>query len=251
MKICLCAWLAVCGAVAGSLIDCAVWRWVNGKPVFGYSYCASCGAMLGVLDLVPVASYLRSRGRCRHCGKKIPAECFWAEVGGAAVFALAAAGLEPVLSLELPKWLAFAGMLLAMSLIDACKKLVPDNLLIAMMANWLLWTVLEGSLIPALRSALASLAVPFALLAATLILEKILKRDVLGGGDIKLLVVFALYLSWAEMLLALLTACLLGLLWAALRSREKAIPFGPFLTAGCMLTVALGAPLVSRYMGVF
>lgn len=35
------------------------------------SHCTSCGTRLTARDLLPVASYLLSRGRCRHCGAKV------------------------------------------------------------------------------------------------------------------------------------------------------------------------------------
>jgi leader peptidase (prepilin peptidase)/N-methyltransferase len=38
------------------------------------SHCPSCQTPLGVKDLVPLASWLATRGRCRHCGAKIGAQ---------------------------------------------------------------------------------------------------------------------------------------------------------------------------------
>ena len=59
-----------------------------------------------------------------------------------------------------------------------------------------------------------------------LLAEQVVGREVMGGGDVKLLLVLSLYLSWAQLLLALLAACLTGLLWAALagRKRARAVP---------------------------
>ena len=37
----------------------------------GRSYCDVCGHVLAARDLVPVFSYLFSRGRCRYCGAKL------------------------------------------------------------------------------------------------------------------------------------------------------------------------------------
>ena len=83
----LCLWLAVLGAVLGSFLDCAVSRRAAGEPWHrGRSRCISCGHPLGARDLVPVASYLLRRGRCRFCGRKIPAECLLAELAGAGMF---------------------------------------------------------------------------------------------------------------------------------------------------------------------
>ena len=96
------------------------------------------------------------------------------------------------------------------------------------------------------------LAVPAVLLALVLGMERIMGREAMGGGDVKLLFALALYLSWAELFLTLLAGCLLGLLWAGLTRRGKgaAMPFGPFLAAGAAATLCFGGPLVDWYLNL-
>ena len=225
LTIYLCVWLAAAGAVLGSFLDCAVWRWARGEAMFrGRSRCAGCGRTLSPGELVPVFSYLFSRGRCRGCGGKIPAECLWAELAGAAAFVCL--GVRFGLTLELAQWLVFGGLLLAVSLTDGAKRIIPDKLLIAMAVNRVVW------------------------LAFVLLAEKVLGREAMGGGDIKLLLAMAFYLSWPELLLTLLGGCLLGIIGAAAR-KTGAIPFGPYLAAAGVLAVCFGGPLVSWYLGLF
>jgi len=52
------------------------------------SYCDDCGHKLGVLDLVPILSYLVLRGRCRYCGAKIPYTVLLVELATAGLFLL-------------------------------------------------------------------------------------------------------------------------------------------------------------------
>jgi len=248
----LCFWLAVFGAALGSFLDCAVSRWAVGEPWHkGRSRCAACGRGLGAGDLVPVFSYLVRRGKCRYCGGKIPAECLWAELAGA--LALACLGWRFGLTLELGQWLALAALLLAVSLADWNRRMIPDRLLLAMTANRLVWFLALGQGVSQALDALLACAVPAAVLALVLLLEKLSDREVMGGGDIKLLFALALYLSWAQMLLTLLAGCALGLLWAALTGgrRGTALPFGPFLAAGAVLTAAFGDPALAWYFGLF
>ena len=94
-------------------------------------------------------------------------------------------------------------------------------------------------------------AIPAVLLALVLALEKLWGREAMGGGDIKLLFVLALYLGWGQLLLALLAGCLLGLVWTVAARRQGAIPLGPFLAAGALLTVCFGGPLLDWYFGLF
>lgn len=249
----LCFWLAVFGAVLGSFLDCAASRWAGGDPhpFAGRSRCASCGHALGARDLVPVFSFLFRRGRCKYCGEKIPAECLLSELAGAAAFLCLGLRFGP--APELGQWLVFAALLLALSLTDLARRLLPDRLLLALAANRALWLFLLGQGVREVLEAVKALAVPAALLALVLLMEKRMGREVMGGGDIKLLFVFALYLRWGELLLALLAACLLGLLWAGFTGGKKgsALPFGPFLALGALLTVCCGGPVLDWYFGLF
>ncbi len=61
------------GAVLGSAYLCYRSRKKKNEPwTRGRSHCDSCGHTLSALELIPVISYLCQRGKCRHCGAKIP-----------------------------------------------------------------------------------------------------------------------------------------------------------------------------------
>ena len=249
----LCLWLGISGAVWGSFAGCAVSRWAAGERMFaGRSRCASCKHTLRAIDLVPVFSWLFRRGRCGYCGEKIPADCLAAELAGAAGFVCIGLRLGPVP--ELGQWLIWAGFLLCLSLTDAAKRIIPDKLLLALAVNRAVWLLAlgqdlrrEGAVI------LPACAVPAALLVLILLAEKAVGRELMGGGDIKLLFALALYLSWAQLLLALLAGCLTGLVWAAGAGQKRggAVPFGPFLAAGAALTVCFGDPAIQWYVSLF
>ena len=154
---------------------------------------------------------------------------------------------------ELGQWLVWAALLLALSLTDCFRRLIPDKLLLLLAANRAAWFLILGHGAREALEAVIACAVPAALLALVLAMEKLMGREAMGGGDIKLLFVLALYLSWAELFLTLLTGCLLGLIWAALTGgkAKTAMPFGPFLALGAMLTVCCGGPVLEWYFGLF
>lgn len=272
MIIYLCFWLTLFGLAWGSFVDCAVSRWAAGKKMFsGRSQCVSCGHILGILDLIPVVSWLVRRGRCRYCGEKIPADCLAAELAGAAAFVCvglrfgpdAELGLWHLLSngnpsllftgLTLVQWLIFAAVLLALSLTDAAKRIIPDRLLIVLAVNRVVWffVLREGTGVA--LDILKACIVPAVLLVLVLAAEKLLDKEVMGGGDIKLLFVLALYLSWAQLLLALLAGCIAGLVYAvpARKKSGTAVPFGPFLAAGALAAVCFGDPVIQWYFNLF
>ena len=248
----LCAWLGVFGAVWGSFTDCAVSRWAAGERMFaGRSRCAVCGHTLGALDLIPVFSYLARRGRCRYCGEKIPAECLVAELVGAAGFVCLGARFG--LALALAQWLIWWAVLLAVFLTDTAKRIIPNRLLLALAVNRVIWFFLLGEQPAAALDVLKACAVPAVLLALVLLAEKLLGREMMGGGDIKLLFALALYLSWAQLLLALFIGCVAGLVFAAAvrQKRGTAMAFGPFLALGALATVCFGDGLITWYFGLF
>lgn len=244
-------WLAVFGAVVGSFLACAAGRWANGESALrGRSRCDSCGRTLAPRDLVPVLSYLLAKGKCRFCGAEIPRVCLYAELAGAAAFA--AVGLKCGLSPALGQWVIVAALLLALSLTDIQKKIIPDRLLLAIAANRVFWVLLLGQdAMAAGKAFLLSALVSFLpLLALVLLMDKFLQKETMGGGDLKLLLVMALYLNWMEIWLALLLASLLGIIWFICGRRRGAVAFGPFLAAGCLLAATAGQPLVIWYGGL-
>lgn len=244
-------WLAILGAVLGSFLACAADRWANGESALsGRSRCDSCGKTLAARDLVPVFSFLLAKGKCRFCGAEIPKSCLYAELAGAAAFA--AVGLKCGLSPALGQWLVFAALLLALSLVDIRKKIIPDRLLLLIAANRVLWLLILRQDFAAAGKAflLSALASFLPLLALVLLMDKFLQKETMGGGDLKLLLAMALYLDWMEIWLTLLLASLFGIIWFIRSRRRGTLAFGPFLAAGCLLAATAGQPLLAWYTGL-
>lgn len=70
------------GLVAGSFCTVIWHRVPRGESIlWPRSHCPHCRQSLGVVDLVPVLSYLWLRGRCRHCGVAVPGRYLLTETG--------------------------------------------------------------------------------------------------------------------------------------------------------------------------
>lgn len=251
-------WLAVLGAVMGSFLDCAAWRIAHNESITtGRSHCGSCGHSLSVGDLIPVFSYLFHRGKCRYCGAKIPAECLAAELCGCLMFLGLGSryGIQP----ELAMWLVLGCICLLLALIDWNIQIIPDKLLILAVVNRLVFLlVLKQPLGETLISmAIGACSVSVPLLLLVLVADRIMGKETMGGGDIKLLFVLGLYMDWMQMCLLLLTACLLGILTGILmklssrqKSEDRAVPFGPPLIGAWYLVLMFGEPLITWYRGL-
>lgn len=247
-------WLAVLGAVLGSFLDCAAWRMARHESILtGRSHCGSCGHSLAARDLIPIFSYLFHRGRCRYCGARIPAECLVAELSGCLLFL--GLGWKFGLTPELAMWLVLGCICLLLALIDWSIQLLPDRLLLLAAANRLVFLIILqeplGKTLPAMVLGACSVSVPLLLLV--LLADRLLGRETMGGGDIKLLFVLGLYMDWMQMCLLLLTGCVLGLLtglWLRHRGRDGGLAFGPPLIGAWYLVLLFGEPLLTWYRGM-
>jgi prepilin signal peptidase PulO-like enzyme (type II secretory pathway) len=68
------AYLVLVALLLGSFINLAADRLPRGESiVHPRSHCRSCGRVLDLVDLIPVAGYVVRRGRCASCGASIGA----------------------------------------------------------------------------------------------------------------------------------------------------------------------------------
>lgn len=167
----------------------------------------------------------------------------------AAMGALAATQGLTVETLQLA---CFVPLLLHLSLTDIDRRRIPNvDLVLALGVRlaYLLFGLLTYELYPAdVRFYLFSAAVVFALLLATiLVADWLLGAESMGGGDLKLLTVCALYLGWFNTLIMLFVACVFGVLTAvpALLRRSDSdagtltFPFGPSIALATVLGLIL------------
>ena len=244
----------ILGAVFGSFLNCAAWRIAHGESFMrGRSHCPSCGHELSARDLIPVFSWLFLRGRCRYCGEKVSVRYPLTELFFALVTLLCLLRFDLTVTC-LRNWI-FLSCLFCLSLVDLESYTIPDGCLLTAVGAWILaLPFLRPGLGEILRSVLAAVAFGGGILLLSILMDKLLGKESLGGGDVKLFAVVGLYLGFAATLFAVMLSCLLGLGFALVMSRHgekgKAIPFGPSisLAAACMLLYGQG--LVQWYMGL-
>ncbi|MCR5664861.1 MAG: prepilin peptidase [Oscillospiraceae bacterium] len=250
-----CCVAALLGAAMGSFLNCASWRIAHGESFLkGRSRCPSCGHALGALDLIPVFSWLLLRGRCRWCREKISPRYLVTEL----LFAALTVGCLLRFDLTvicLRNWI-FLCCLFCLSLVDLESFTIPDGCLWIALGAWVLALPLMGTPLREIgMHLLAGLVFGGGLLLLSLLLDKVLGKESLGGGDIKLYGVVGLYLGLAATLFSLMAACLFGLLFGALRRRfggkqGEQIPFGPSIAASAALMLFFGDGLVSWYLSL-
>ena len=232
-----CVLAGVFGAVLGSFLNCAAWRIAHGESfVKGRSHCTSCGHVLGFLDLIPVFSWIFLGGRCRYCKTKISPRYMLTE--------------------EFVRNMVLACCLFCLSLVDLEIFEIPNGCLLIPVIVWFVaipFTEMSG--MDVLYHVASGVGYGAVMLALVLLFDKILGKETMGGGDLKLFVVMGLYLGVAASLFALFFSCILGLIMGAIQKRGKEnkgpqIPFGPAIALAFYAMLLYGDGLVNWYMGL-
>ena len=249
-----CTVLAFCfGCCMGSFLNCAAWRIVHGESFLkGRSHCPVCNHALGFVELIPVLGWILLGGKCKHCGSKISVRYLITELCFGIITALCLLRFD--LTPLCLRNFGFLCILFLLTLTDIEAMIIPDGCHIAAIIIWILaepfvfsgWKDLANHV-------LAMFVFGGGLLIVSLIMDKIMGRDSLGGGDIKLFGVIGLYLGMVGTLFTMMIACIAGLIYHLLRrnsEEEKAFPFGPWIAGAAAFMLLYGDPLVNWYMGL-
>jgi leader peptidase (prepilin peptidase) / N-methyltransferase len=247
---------ALFGLIFGSFLTVVVHRTPLKRSIVApRSACPRCGTEIRARDNIPVASYLLLRGRCRHCQHHISAEYPVVEALTAALFVAASLLVHPtpVAALIAP----FLGIMVAVALIDARHRIIPNAV---MYPSLLAFAIALAAVALAGRGvSLAGAGLGLLAFGGGLLLVALVSPRGMGMGDVKLAALIGLVLGalgWRYVGAAVLLAVLAGGAGAILTlvrggSRKDAMPFGPYLAGGAVLS-ALAAPQLSAwYLGLF
>jgi leader peptidase (prepilin peptidase) / N-methyltransferase len=208
-----------------------------GEPVMlDRSRCEECRRPLGARDLIPIASYLMLRGRCRGCRTRIAPFHLAVEVAALGVAAIAAAACPDGATLWCGCGLGWA--LLVLAWIDWDAFILPDVITLPLVLAGLAataWLEAERLTDHAVAAALGYLLFRGVAWAY----RRLRGREGLGEGDAKLMAAAGAWVGVAALSSVLLGGALLTLaagLVDTLRRGEafratKRLPFGPGLCA--------------------
>lgn len=247
------ALIGVLGLVMGSALNCLCYRMVKKeKWSGGRSACPTCGHTLSPLDLVPLFSWLCLGGKCRYCKTKISPR--YPMVEGLLALIYISLLWRFDLSWNLLSTMVLCSCLLCLSLVDLDTMLIPDRFLIIPAVIRLIQLVAEGGFTGVLYGLLPGIVLGGGVLILSLIMDKILKKDTMGGGDIKLLALLGMFLTFPECLMMLVIACIVGIVMASVMMKvdsETAFPFGPAIALSGWLTLLFGSPIINWYLSLF
>ena len=226
------------GAVCASFIGLAASRLYTGASIVsGRSRCDACGAALSPLALVPVLSWLISRGACGTCSSRISFSLPLAEVvlGLLFVCTYLKLGLSPAL----PFTLAALVLLLGLVLYDLAHSILPPILLALFIAATLSVAFTSASDLPAFAVTFLTALLLSSLLA---LIHLASNGRAMGLADAPLVFGLALLAgpqALSGLMFSFWIGAVVGLIILARRpagtKMGSEVPFAPFLATGFLL----------------
>jgi leader peptidase (prepilin peptidase)/N-methyltransferase len=271
--------LVVLGLCFGSFVNALVWRLHEQAAEAhkkgpdkqyqrqlsigrGRSMCPHCKHELGVMDLLPLASWLSLKGKCRYCGRAISPQYPLVELATACLFVASylwwPETLQGAQIAVFVLWLPFLTGLVALAVYDLRWLLLPNRLMhpLGVLAAAQAVIIIASSDKPlvAFSNTVLALAIGGGIFY---VLFQVSGGKWIGGGDVKLGWLLGLIAATpARSLLFIFLAAIGGslvslpLVATGRLKRTSTIPFGPFLIAGLIVVRLFGAGILHWYTHV-
>lgn len=243
-------YIVILGMVLGSFFHVVAWRVPEGQSIIHPpSSCSHCHHRLSALDMIPVLSYIGTKGKCRHCGVPISIQY----PIGEAVTGLLFLWMYLHFGWTHETWIGW--LLVSLSIIITIADLqtmkIPNKILLFFTPIFLIAMLLFQDITNIgthIGGAIAG--------GGILLLIAWISRGGMGMGDVKLFALYGWVIGFPNVLLALFIACLLGtLIGIGLRltgrvQKQQPIPFGPFLAAGTLIAFVYGSQMIDAYLSL-
>lgn len=236
------------GLVVGSFLNVCIYRIPKHETIVTErSHCMSCGYQLQWFDMIPVASWLALRGRCRKCKARISAQYPIVEAVNGILYVVVFLAVGVNLTSVVYCFLVSA--LIVLSVIDFRTYEIPFGINIFILMLGLIHIFLDIQHWGEYVIGLFAISIPLELILL------ISKGRAIGGGDVKLMAAAGLLLGWQKIILALVLGCILGSVIHIIRMKvshaEHVLALGPYLAMGIFLAALWGEQWISIYLQLF
>ncbi len=219
------------GACIGSFLNVCIYRIPAGQSVVRPGSHCACGQPIRWYDNIPILSWLLLRGRARCCGRSFSVRYPAIELLTALVFLLCALLFPPGKAVCA---MLFSSLLITGTFTDIDHMIIPDRCTIGGAVIGVIVSLLVPTLhghtddvvvIASLKSGIDALLGLFVgsgiVLWILIIAEKILGKEAMGFGDVKLLGCIGAFVGWQGAVVSVFGGSILGvlatLLWIPFR----------------------------------
>jgi leader peptidase (prepilin peptidase)/N-methyltransferase len=242
----------VFGAIMGSFLNVCIHRLPKGESIVAPgSHCPHCKSPIKFYDNIPLISYLLLGGRCRNCRGTISIQ--YPLVEGVTALSSFLLFLRFGVSWSYFFYFAFVASLIIITVIDLFHQIIPDVISLPGIGVGLLASLIVPDL-PFLNSLKGMLVGGGSLFVVATLYQWLFKREGMGGGDVKLLAMIGAFLGWKAVILTILLSSLIGSITGMIvmvakgKDFKYAIPFGPFLSLGAVISLFYGEKIITWYL---
>lgn len=229
----------VFGLVFGSFISLVSYRLPKSQNIFvTRSKCPKCNHVLTAKNLVPVLSWLFSKGMCSYCKTGISIRYPLIEIATGFLFSLTILlfGVS-YLSILL---LMLVTLLITVSIIDFENYIIPDSLQITFLITACLWSWLfDYNILTIITNAIIGFSSAFAIMV---IFKYLRHKDGLGFGDVKFIGIACIFFGYQNLVIFYLFSGIIGtvngLVWHYCLKKQL-YPFAPSLCVSFFLCLII------------
>ncbi len=246
------------GLFTGSFLNVCIDRLPRDQSiVFPPSHCGECNHKLGILDLIPVFSYLLLRGRCRYCRAKIPLRLIIIEALTASIFGFLF--WRYGISVELGILIVYSSLLIIIFVIDMENYLVLNRITYPAMVLALVFSFFNPS-VRTFSIFLPDFGIESSILGGLvglglMLVPYLIYRQGMGLGDVKLAALAGLMTGFPLIIPTVLISWILGGIIAAIllalkiKGRKDEIPAATFLSVSTFIMMIWGQEIWTWYLG--
>lgn len=281
----------IVGTFLGSFLKVVADRTSTGRKFFkGRSKCEDCDEELKPKDLIPVFSFLKTKGKCAYCNAKLPVLYPISEVltgltlAGAAYYINVFNVPNPFIWVIFAYFVVMAGIYIVILFADIKYQIIPNKVVIPGIIFVLLIMVISlvytgyssyqqlvadefgryllevgywhSQMLLLLKRLGYTVLSSIGLGLFFWLLIVVTKGKGMGGGDVKLAVLIGLFNGFPINIVAIVLAFVIGAIYSGImmifgkKGMKDAIPFGPFLILGSVLAFIFGQQLFSWYISL-
>lgn len=233
--------LFIFGLVFGSFFNVVGYRLPKEESIVSPpSHCPVCNHKLTSKELIPVLSYLIQKGKCANCKSKIGVFYPTFEFLTGVLFVLTY--LSFGLSVELIIGLIFVSSLIIIIISDYQTMIIPDEVIIFALVSKIIYSLLTSSVQATLFVVLNGLVAALFIYGLKKFGDYAFKKESMGGGDIKLLFIFGLFIGFDMAIISIFLSSFIALpysIYALKKNNNHVIPFGPFLSIAALIIFLL------------
>ncbi len=242
------------GSIVGSFLNVCIIRLPKEESiVWPGSHCPLCKNPIKFYDNLPLISYIMLKGKCRHCHGPISFQ--YPLIEGITALSSLILFMKFGPSLSYLFYFLFVAALIVITVIDLYHQIIPDVISLPGIGVGLGASLIIPE-ITFFNSLVGILLGGGSLFLVATLYQWLFKREGMGGGDVKLLAMIGAFLGWKAVILTILLGSLIGsitgIIIMVLKGKDfkYAIPFGPFLSLGAVISLSYGESIIRWYLYV-